>query len=200
MKNNNYNNKDKVINMLGHIPTDTEWEAIETKDKAFDEKLIYTELTAEICCYPSCKSKTPERQNVRVYKFVEPAIEAGYKPCKRCKPGGIKISNAEWTDQMNNYMNRNYTEHITLQLLADKFHGSPYHLQRIYKQVKGYTPTEYLQNIRIEHAITLLKETYATIEEVGHRVGLHNTSYFITLFKKITGTTPKQFKKIIEGR
>ncbi|MBQ0140285.1 MAG: methylphosphotriester-DNA--protein-cysteine methyltransferase family protein [Kurthia sp.] len=186
--------------MLGHIPTDTEWQAIVEKDESFDGKLIYADTSTKICCHPSCKSKTPDRQNVRVYKLLEQAMELGNKPCKRCKPGGIKISDVEWTDQMNRYMDQNYTEHITLQLLADEFHGSPYHLQRVYKQTKGYTPTEYLQKLRIEHAITLLKETYATVEEVGHRIGLHNTSYFITLFKKITGSTPKQYKKIVEGR
>lgn len=186
--------------MLGHIPTDKEWQAIVTKDQAFDSELVYVETKTKIFCQPSCKSKTPERQNIRIYEFAEQAFELGYNPCKRCKPGGMKISDLEWTNQMNGYMEQNFSEHITLQLLADKFHGSPYHLQRIYKQAQGYTPTEYLQNVRIKRAITLLKETYATVEEVGHQIGLHNTSYFITLFKKITGTTPKQYKKIIEGR
>ncbi|MEG0381122.1 MAG: AraC family transcriptional regulator, partial [Kurthia sp.] len=159
---------------------------------------VYVENSTKICCRPSCPSKTPEIENIRIYSNVDLALEAGYRPCKRCKPGGMKVTECEWTDQMNEYMDKHYSTHITLQLLADTFHGSPYHLQRVYKKTKGYTPTEYLQKVRIKQAIQLLEETYLSVEDVGHKVGLHNTSYFITLFKNIIGTTPKQYK--IHGR
>lgn len=186
--------------MLGRIPTDLEWQAIATNDPKANKEFIYAVNTTKVCCRPSCRSKLPNRENVRIYNSIALALEAGYRPCKRCKPNGQKLPDKEWTDQMNDYIDRHYTEHITLQLLAEEFHGSQYHLQRVYKNAQGFTPTEYLQKVRIEHAKTLLKESYDSVEDVGHQVGLHNTSYFITLFKKLVGTTPKQFKKTVESR
>ncbi|GEK33534.1 bifunctional transcriptional activator/DNA repair enzyme AdaA [Kurthia sibirica] len=184
--------------MLGRVPTEIEWESIITNNKTVDKDFVYAVSSTKICCRPSCPSRTPKIENVRIYESVDLAIEAGYRPCKRCKPGGIRLPESEWTDQMNEYMDVHFEDHITLQFLADEFHGSPYHLQRVYKKAKGYTPTEYLQQVRIKNAIKLLEETYLSVEDVGHKVGLHNTSYFITLFKNIVGTTPKQYK--IHGR
>lgn len=185
--------------MLGRKPTEFEWQAITMKNPKVDHEFVYAITTTKIFCKPSCTSCKPNVEDVRIYKNSELAIEAGYRPCKRCKPNGLKISNEDWANQMNAYMDQFYQEHITLRILADQFHSSPYHLQRVYKAAKGYTPTEYLQKVRIQRAIELLKHTYLSVEEVGHQVGLHNTSYFITLFKNLVGTTPKQYKKSLEG-
>lgn len=186
--------------MQGRIPTDFEWQAIATNDLQANKDFIYAVMTTKICCHPSCKSKLPNRENVRIYNNVAAALEGGFRPCKRCKPSGERLSDKDWTNQMNEYMDRHFNEHITLQVLAEAFHGSPFHLQRVYKNEQGFTPTEYLQKVRINEAITLLNESTLSIEEVGNKVGLHNTSYFITLFKKMMGTTPKQYKKTLEGR
>lgn len=186
--------------MQGRIPTDLEWQAITTNDLKADKNFIYAVMTTKICCHPSCKSKLPNRENVRIYNNVAAALEGGFRACKRCKPSGERLSDKDWTNQMNDYMDCHYADHITLQFLAEAFHGSPFHLQRVYKSEQGFTPTEYLQKVRINQAIVLLQQSPMSIEEVGHEVGLHNTSYFITLFKKIVGTTPKQYKKTLEGR
>lgn len=185
--------------MLGRTPTEFEWQAIQMRTSSVDREFVYAITTTKIFCKPSCPSCKPDVEHVRIYKNSDLAMESGYYPCKRCKPGGLKLSNQDWTNQMNAYMDQYYQEHITLRVLADEFHSSPYHLQRIYKSVKGYTPTEYLQKVRIQRAVELLKHTYLSVEEIGHQVGLHNTSYFITLFKNLVGTTPKQYKKTLES-
>jgi len=81
-------------------------------------------------------------------------------------------------------------------MLADKCHGSPYHLQRTFKRITGQTPVEYIQKIRITKAMSELTTTDKSIAEIGVSVGLPNPSYFITLFKMKTGQTPKQYRKI----
>lgn len=186
--------------MLGHEPTELEWQAINNKKESADLKFVFVETKTGICCKPSCKLEVTNKEHIRILESENEALAAGYKPCKKCKPGGIKMTNEAWTDQMNAYMDTYYKEHITLKSLAEQFHGSPFHLQRVYKSTKGYTPTEYLQKVRIKEAKKLLCKTSETIETVGHLVGLHNTSYFITLFKNFEGITPKQYKKALEGR
>lgn len=75
-------------------------------------------------------------------------------------------------------------------------HGSPYHLQRTFKQMKGITPLAYIQQLRISKAMQYLINTNQTIIEIGFAVGIPNTAHFATLFKKKTGYTPTEFRNI----
>ena len=52
----------------------------------------------------------------------------------------------------------------------------------------------YINKKRIYTSLKLLKNTDLSIEEIGDLIGLNNTSYFYTLFKKEIGTSPKQYR------
>lgn len=175
-------------------PTDEQWQAILSNDAAYENKFIYAVKTTGIFCRPSCKSKPPKRDNVLVFHNADAALAAKFRPCKRCKPTGGQMPDEEWIDQVAAYIQSNYDQPITLQLLADLCHGSPYHLHRIFKRVRGVTPTEYVQQIRIAKAKEYLAEKEAAISLIAWKVGLPNTSYFITLFKKRTGFTPVEYR------
>ncbi|MGG0655922.1 bifunctional transcriptional activator/DNA repair enzyme AdaA [Rummeliibacillus pycnus] len=184
---------------FGTTPTQEEWIAITSNNRSYDGKFIYAVTSTGICCRPSCKSRSPKFENVRIFQNIEAATEAGFKPCKRCKPSGLRIPDEEWVTQINDYIEQHFHEHITLDILADACHGSPYHLQRIYKKVTGNTPLDYIQHQRMEKAKLLLKTTDQKVEQIGRVVGFSNTPYFITLFKKFTGSTPRKYRYINGG-
>lgn len=179
-------------------PTDEQWQAILGNDAAYENKFIYAVKTTGIFCRPSCKSKPPKRDHVRVFPHAAAALAAKFRPCKRCKPTGEQMPDEEWIDQVAAYIQSNYDQAITLQQLADLCHGSPYHLHRIFKRVRGITPSEYVQQIRIAKAKEFLAEKDAAITHIAQRVGLPNTSYFITLFKKRTGCTPAEYRRRLQ--
>lgn len=101
----------------------------------------------------------------------------------------------EWIAVVTEYIERNYGENLKLEHLANICHGTPYHLRRTFKKVKGVTPAAFIQQFRIDNAKDLLRRTDKTVAEVGECVGLPNTPYFITLFKKMTGYTPESYRK-----
>ncbi|MBE1556882.1 bifunctional transcriptional activator/DNA repair enzyme AdaA [Sporosarcina limicola] len=177
--------------------TDEQWQAITRNDKSYDKVFIYAVKSTGICCRPSCKSRVPKKENVRIFNNVNEAISEGFRPCKRCKPGGIRLPDEEWVTQIKEYINTNYNKPLSLEILADMCHGSPYHLQRTFKRVVGLTPMEYIQQVRIVNAMKELKTSGKSIAEIGFAVGLPNPPYFITLFKNRTGQTPKQYQKTI---
>lgn len=177
--------------------TEEQWRAIAHNDKSYDNVFIYAVTSTGICCRPSCKSRDPKKENVQVFNDVDEAIAEGFRPCKRCKPGGIRLPDEEWTVQIQEYISANYRNPLSLKRLADKCHGSPYHLQRTFKRIVGLTPMEYIHRVRISKAMEELQSTDKTISEIGVAVGLPNTSHFITLFKNQTGYTPKQYQKIV---
>lgn len=80
-------------------------------------------------------------------------------------------------------------------MIANKVHGSPYHLHRTFKKICGITPLEYVQHVRIKAAEKELIETTKAVSEIASSVGMPNSAYFITLFKKKTGHTPVQYRR-----
>ena len=174
--------------------SDEQWAAIIHNDSRYDDQFIYAVKTTGIFCRPSCKSKVPVKSNVRIFQNAEEAISDHFRPCKRCKPTGERLPDREWVEQIETYIDNNYAENITLEHLADICHGSPYHLQRTFKRLTGISPTEYVQQKRIEHAKRDLVHTDQSVADISVKIGM-NVPYFITLFKKKTGYTPREYRQ-----
>jgi len=83
---------------------------------------------------------------------------------------------------------------ISLDSLADKLNLSKYHLIRTFSSVVGITPNDYLNKIRVEQAMRLLRHSDLSIENIAEHVGYSSGSYFIKVFRKITGCTPGSFR------
>ncbi|PWW02904.1 AraC family transcriptional regulator of adaptative response / methylphosphotriester-DNA alkyltransferase methyltransferase [Paenibacillus cellulosilyticus] len=175
--------------------SDEQWQAVAHNDASYDGRFYYAVKTTGIFCRPSCKSRLPNRENVGLFMTAEQAIAARFRPCKRCKPTGQRLPDEEWIRLVTEYIDTHYHESLTLEALALMSHGTPYHLHRTFRRVKGMTPVDYIQLVRIDNAKQLLVETDRTVAEIGEAVGLANTPYFITLFKKKTGLTPIAYRQ-----
>ncbi len=170
------------------------WQAVIHNDAAQDNMFFYAVKSTGIFCRPSCKSRPPKPDNLTFFDTAAQAIASGFRPCKRCKPTGSQMPDKEWVTKVTTYIEDHYASKLTLRILADYSHSSPYHLQRTFKRIIGITPMAYIQQIRIKQAQALLTATELSILEVSQLVGLPNTPYFITLFKKVTGLTPSQYR------
>ncbi|MBS5912857.1 bifunctional transcriptional activator/DNA repair enzyme AdaA [Paenibacillus macerans] len=175
--------------------SEEQWQAIIHNDAAYDGSFFYAVASTGIFCRPSCKSKPPKRENVRIFAGAEQAKAAGFRPCKRCKPEGWPLPDTEWVEQIADYIDAHYQEKLTLETLADMCHGSPFHLQRTFKRVKRMTPGEYIQQRRINQAKQALLHSRRTVADIALDVGIGSPAYFITLFKKTTGLTPAEYRK-----
>ena len=176
-------------------PTEEQKKAIIENDKSYDDQFFYAVKTTKIFCRPSCKSRVPNFNNVSIFLNAEAAIKEGYRPCKRCKSGGGRLPDEEWVAHVELYIKENYTKSLTLDIIADNCHGSPYHLHRVFKSLRRITPLEYLQQIRMLKAKEYLLHTDLPIQEIGGLVGIPNPSRFSTLFKKKNKQTPRDFRK-----
>lgn len=66
--------------------TEDLYEAIQNNSKKFDGQYYIGIRTTGIVCFPSCRSRVPKKENVRVFTSYLEAIHAGFRACKRCKP------------------------------------------------------------------------------------------------------------------
>lgn len=171
------------------------WRAIIQNDAAYNDQFFYAVKSTGIFCRPSCKSRAPKKENVLIFQNAKEAQEANFRPCKRCKPTGERLPDHDWVALVTGYIDENFNKKLSLETLAEIAHGSPYHLHRTFKRIKGITPVEYIQQIRLSKAKELLMNSEKSIRDISISVGIPNTTYFITLFKKKTGYTPAEFRQ-----
>ncbi len=100
--------------------------------------------------------------------------------------------------QAQQYILNNFSKNITVEDIAEDVSLSKYHFSRQFKAETGYTPHEYLFDVRIRYARKLLAETNQSIESVSINSGFANTSSFIRAFKKETMVTPAMFRKFFD--
>ncbi len=83
---------------------------------------------------------------------------------------------------------------IDLTLLSDKFDLSTKQISRIIKEITGMSYKEYLTSVRIELARKILIDHDLSVTEASKCVGFMNVSYFIRIFREMTGLTPAVYK------
>ncbi|NQT59743.1 MAG: response regulator [Bacteroidetes bacterium] len=94
------------------------------------------------------------------------------------------------------YIREHYTEELSIQSLADRFHVNPTYMTRVIKKSIGKTPTKCIVDLRIQQAKYLIKSLPdMEIKEVAYKVGYIDQGYFSRIFKKITGQSPSEFKE-----
>lgn len=92
------------------------------------------------------------------------------------------------------YMSEKFNTPLSLEEVAAHVHLHPSYFSTMFKNVTGSSFKEYLNKIRIEESKLLLLNTDFSIIDIAIAVGFEDQSYFSKVFKKFTGTTPKQFR------
>ena len=97
--------------------------------------------------------------------------------------------------EVTEYIESNYTEHITNQSLAKHFGFVPSYISRIFKNYKGVSPCDYLTQVRIQNAQRMIRESRdVNFQEIALSLGFSDSSYFSKLFKKQVGLTPSEYR------
>ena len=98
--------------------------------------------------------------------------------------------------QAVDYISKNYAKSINLEMTAEYVNKSKNYFSYLFKKELGISFVEYLNQVRVEAAKKLLDTTDEKTYEISEKVGYSDYKYFSSVFKKITGVSPAQYKKM----
>ncbi len=105
--------------------------------------------------------------------------------------GGSSFMNKELYEIIN-YTAQHFAEKITVSDIAEKMGYSKFYFCTKFRESAGTTYLSYLNGVRISEACKMLKNG-ASVAEAAEKAGFSDVPYFVQLFKKIKGTTPKRY-------
>ena len=100
-----------------------------------------------------------------------------------------------YTQQAKEYILSHLSENFSRQEIADHVHLSQNHLARLFRQETGSSISDFILQQRMQQAFGLLTNTSLPVGQVAEQVGYENYSYFLTLFRRVSGMTPSQYRE-----
>jgi transcriptional regulator GlxA family with amidase domain len=104
----------------------------------------------------------------------------------------------ERVEEVRTYLEQNLTKDLDMDEVARAASLSPFYLTRIFKARYGVPPYRYLIRLRISHASQLLRDSSLSVTQICHRSGFNSLSHFITTFRRHTGLSPSQYRRMVD--
>lgn len=107
----------------------------------------------------------------------------------------LQAANMKRFHEVFNYIEENLNQEIDLKELAAMASLSVGQFCRVFKKLTGRSTRDYINQLRIEKAVVLLKEGEDNMGEVAYAVGFGDSNYFSRVFKKYKGLAPTEYRK-----
>jgi AraC family transcriptional regulator len=98
------------------------------------------------------------------------------------------------------WIDANSREAIDLELAARQVDLSAFHFLRVFANVLGVTPHQYLVRSRLRHAARRLADDAGSITDIAYAVGFGDLSNFVRTFHRAAGVSPRAFRKAARGK
>lgn len=92
------------------------------------------------------------------------------------------------------FLENNYQKEISADTIARELEMSANYLTARFRAEVGQTPSQYLQNLRMQKAAARLARTKDSVQEISSSVGIQDANYFARVFKQYSGMTPSQYR------
>jgi AraC family transcriptional regulator, regulatory protein of adaptative response / methylated-DNA-[protein]-cysteine methyltransferase len=139
---------------------DARWDAVLRRDRDADGRFVYAVTSTGVFCRPSCPSRRGRRDRVRFFDSTTLAEQAGFRPCRRCRPTSAHHlpTMADAITRASRYLSEHAEETVTLSTLAKHVKISPSHLQREFTRSLGVSPREFQAACRAQRFRSELRQ------------------------------------------
>lgn len=178
------------------MTTEEMYEAVISNDANYDGLFVYGVLSTGIFCRPSCPSKKPLKENVRFFQTAGEAVEAGFRPCKRCRSDLLTYRPMkDMAETIKRHLDELYERQVLWNGELQKIGLSERRAVEIFKEAYGITPKAYMDSLRLNEAKRLLMQTDAKVIDIAASVGFGGLSTFNRFFREKTGYSPNAYRK-----
>ena len=108
-------------------------------------------------------------------------------------------ANSELFQASKAYMHRNFASDISAEMLASMENLSPSRYRAVFRKQNGLSPSEYLMELRMRNACTLLEQTNLSVQEVAAASGYPDPFYFSRIFRKNMGVAPSAYRSSLQA-
>ena len=176
------------------------WAAVQRRDAGADGVFWYSVRSTGVYCRPSCGARPALRRNVDFHDSREAAQQAGFRPCKRCKPEQPPLAErqaavvAEACRLMDAAADADAAGGaLDLDSLAAAVGVSRFHFHRMFKAATGITPKAYAQAGRARRVRAgLTRQTSVT--DAIYAAGFNSSGRFYADSPAVLGMTPTAFR------
>jgi len=180
---------------IAAVEHDPRWKAVASRDKSFDGKFIYSVRTTGVYCRPSCPSRLPKPHNVLFHATWQEAEEAGFRPCRRCRPHKASLAGEHAAMIAEACRTIEHAdESPTLAHLAAAAGVSQFHFHRLFKAVTGVTPKAYAAAHRAQRVRKQLGTPETSVTQAIYGAGFNSSSRFYAASNEMLGMTPTAFR------
>ncbi len=171
-----------------------------SRDPRFDGKFFTAVRTTGIFCRSTCPAPLAKKANVVYFSTVSEAIEAGFRPCLRCRPEGAPGLSA-WNGSSDlvqralGLIRQGVLNEASGEDLAEKLGISVRHMRRLFQENLGISPARIARHQKVMFAKKLLFETDLNITRIAMASGFGSIRQFNHTFLSILGISPGRIRK-----
>ncbi|EKO3444594.1 DNA-3-methyladenine glycosylase 2 family protein [Vibrio fluvialis] len=171
-----------------------------SRDPRFDGRFYVAVKTTGIFCRPICPANLPKEENVEYFLNQAQALQAGYRPCLRCRPDSAPSSWA-WKGVETTFLramkliDNGELQGQRLSELAERLGISDRYLRQLFQSHLGMSPKQYAQYHQLMFAKQLLHTSHMSITDIGFACGFNSTRRFNDAFQKVLKLTPSQVRR-----
>ena len=162
--------------------------------KECPEDAVYQAVYEKLCRIFDCNHKKNKGYQLLTRALL---LEILYDliPLSTAHKAPLISRRSESIKKVLDFIEQNSTRQIRAEEAAKISGYSKYHFIRIFKEATGQDFSQYINQIRLEHAVTLLKDTSLPVTEVALSAGFSDAAYFSRKFRETYHTTPSAFRK-----
>ena len=180
------------------IDPETCWDAVRARDPSADGRFFYSVRTTGVYCRPSCAARLARRENVAFHWTCIDAERAGFRPCRRCRPGEPSLGDrhaalVEAACRRIDAAVADGEELPELGALAAAAKLSPFHFHRVFRQAIGITPRAYAAAARSGIVREALARGGAVTDAI-HAAGYGSSSRFYERSTAMLGMQPTEYR------
>jgi len=184
----------KNMELAAATENDPRWASVVARSTAADGTFFYSVKTTGVYCRPSCAARVARPENVRFHPTREDAENAGFRPCKRCKPDQPSLieQHAAMVTEACRLIEASQSM-PTLEELANHAGVSGFHLHRVFKAITGVTPREYAaahRGERVRKELGRARSVTAAIYQSGYK----SNGRFYGESQQLLGMTPTVYR------